>query len=213
MVLDTEAWKALVNQLPGVLGAAFHVEEETVREVHILSDQSRTPKQVVRDVQSALLAKFQLELDHRIISVAQIPAPLKEGPRRLVFERLDMASSRDGVSVKVHLRLGDRLYEGESRCAPSSGTRTRAIAAATVEAINCLLASNCRFSVEAVRTTALAEHPVVMVGLFLKLDGKTESLLGACYVGDDVNFSVILATLDAVNRRLLTLPPSSDSLL
>ena len=38
MVLDTEAWKALVNQLPGVLGAAFHVEEETVREVHILSD-------------------------------------------------------------------------------------------------------------------------------------------------------------------------------
>lgn len=206
MIVDTDSWKTLVNRLPGVLGVEFHVENGVVREVHVLSDQSRGPKQIVRDVQSALLAKFQLELDHRTISVAQIPAPPQENSRRLVFERLDLMSSRDGVSVAVYLRRGDDTFEGRSQCDLTIAARVRAIAHAAVEAINSIVAPTCRFSLEDVRTTSVGEHPAVLVGLVLKVDGKSESLLGACYVGDDSNASVILATLDAVNRRLLTLP-------
>ena len=70
---DTTPWKALTEKLPGVLSVEFVTEGPVVREVHVLSDQSRSPKQIVRDIQSALLARFQLDLDHRIISVAQIP--------------------------------------------------------------------------------------------------------------------------------------------
>ena len=46
----------------------------------------------------------------------------------------------------------------------------------------------------------------MLVGLLLKHGGKTEALLGACHEGEDPNFSAALATLDAVNRRLPTLP-------
>ena len=42
--------------------------------------------------------------------------------------------------------------------------------------------------------------------LRLEQAGKAEALLGACYLGEDPNFSVALATLDGVNRRILTLP-------
>ena len=100
----TESWKALVTRLPGVLGAEFTLENGTVREVHILSDQSRSPKQIVRDVQSAMLAKFQVELDHRIVSVAQIPGSAVYRPsRRLRCEQLELSTSREGASASVHL--------------------------------------------------------------------------------------------------------------
>ena len=54
---DTAPWKALTEKLPGVLSVEFVTEGSAVREVHVLSDQSRSPKQIVRDVQSALLAQ------------------------------------------------------------------------------------------------------------------------------------------------------------
>src|SRR5688500_13010697 len=41
-------------------------------EIHVLSLPSKHPKQVVRDVQSVAVARFGLELDHRLISVVQL---------------------------------------------------------------------------------------------------------------------------------------------
>lgn len=203
---QTESWKALVTQLPGILGAEFTVDNGTVREVHILSDQSRSPKQVVRDVQSALLARFQLELDHRCISVAQIPSSARESRRRLVCDGLELSSSRDGAAVKVLLSLDGHGYTGEARCDLTAGDRLRAIAGATVAAINHCLAPGCRISLDGVRACPMGDRQAVLVGLLLKHEGKTEALLGACYEGEDPNFSVALATLDGVNRRLMTLP-------
>ena len=40
----------------------------------------------------------------------------------------------------------------------------------------------------------------------LKSKGRSEPLLGACYEGEDPNFSVALAVLDAVNRRIAMMP-------
>ena len=205
-----EDWKSLISRLPGVLGVEFTLTDGVVREVHVLSDQSRGPKQIVRDVQSAMLAKFQVELDHRIISVAQIPGSLRETRRRVVCERLELSSGRDGSAAAVYLTLDDRSYRGESKCDLTLGSRHRAIAQATVTAINQLLSPGCRFSLEEVRHTPMGEHQAVLVGLVLKSGGQSEGLLGACYQGEDPNFSVALATLDAVNRRLSTLPSTDE---
>ena len=40
-------------------------------EVHVLADNSKPAKQTVRDVRSVAQTMFGLELDHRIVSVAQ----------------------------------------------------------------------------------------------------------------------------------------------
>lgn len=211
MVSDVEAWKDLVCRLPGILGVEFHLEGERVTELHVLSDQSRSPKQFARDIQSALLAKFQLELDHRVISVAQIPGGIPEVRTRLIFDRLSLATSRDGVTVDVFLRMGEQSCSGHSHCDSSPGARTRSIAEASVAAINQFLPDRCRFTLDDVRMSSLAGHEVAMVGVALKADGKNEALLGACYVGEEPNYSVVLATLDAVNRRLPMLSQSSLS--
>ena len=79
-----------------------------------------------------------------------------------------------------------------------------------MDALNQVLAPSCSFSLDEIRSTALGEHQAMLVGLLLKNGGKTEALLGACYEGEDPNFSAALATLDAVNRRLPTLPRRED---
>lgn len=205
----TEPWKELVSQLPGVLGAEFSVEGDAVKEVHILSDQSRSPKQIVRDVQSAMLARFQVELDHRVISVAQVPGQLVDSRSRLICDRLEVTTGRGLSAVNVYLLYHDKTYVGSMQCDLAAASRLRSIAHATTGAINQLLLPGYAFSVEEVRVTSLGDHQAILVGLLLKACGKTEALLGACYGGDDLNFSVVLATLDAVNRRFSTLPHSA----
>ena len=199
------AWKELVTQLPGILGAEFSLENDIIREVHILSDQSRSPKQIVRDVQSALLARFQVELDHRVVSVAQVPGPIARRGR-LICDRLELSTGRSGASASVYLNLEDKIYRGSSQCDLSTTGRFRSIALATVDALNQALTSDSSISLDEIRSTTLGEHQAMLVGLLLKNGGKTEALLGACYEGEDPNFSAALATLDAVNRRLPTLP-------
>ena len=202
---QTESWKALVTRLPGVLGAEFILAGDDIREVHILSDQSRTPKQVVRDVQSAMLARFQVELDHRMVSVAQIPGSIREARHRLVCDRLSLTTGRTGGSVSVTLLLEDREYSGETACDLSGAARTRAVALASVEALNKIFAPACAVTLEDVRRVNMDEGGAVLVGLMLRIGRRAERLLGACYEGEDPNLSVVHATLDAVNRRFLTL--------
>ena len=202
---DTAPWKELTEQLPGVLSVEFVTDGAAVREVHVLSDQSRSPKQIVRDIQSALLARFRLELDHRIISVAQIPCRPAVVQRRLICDRLELSSGRSGVDVTVSLRIGDVCHRGTAHSDLSSASRSRAIAQATTDAINQFLTAGCRFCLDELRQVPIGSQIAALVGLRLEQAGKTEALLGACYLGEDPNFSVALATLDGVNRRILTL--------
>ena len=201
-----EQWKSLITRLPGVLGAEFSMENGVIREVHILSDLSRGPKQIVRDIQSALLTRFQLELDHRIISVAQISSALLEDEKRVLFDHLELTSGRENSEAAVYLNVDGESHVGKASSDLSSAGRYRAIALATVDALNQLLAPDCRLAVDDVRRLPMAERQAVLVGLRLTLAGRTEALLGACYEREDPNFAAALAALDAVNRRFSTLP-------
>lgn len=46
-----------------------------IDEVHVLSASELSPKQIVRNIESALLAEFGLQIDHRKISIARTRAP------------------------------------------------------------------------------------------------------------------------------------------
>ncbi|MEJ2481532.1 MAG: hypothetical protein P8049_00005, partial [Gemmatimonadota bacterium] len=46
-----------------------------IDEIHVLSSSSLGPKQIVRNIESALLAEFGLQVDHRKISIARVRGP------------------------------------------------------------------------------------------------------------------------------------------
>ena len=69
----------LLASLAGVLSA--HVVTDSlgrIVEIHILSAAEVHPKQVVRNVESALSAGLGIEIDRRVVSVAQVRSPAAE---------------------------------------------------------------------------------------------------------------------------------------
>src|SRR5512143_263472 len=62
----------LLTSLEGVLSARVVTTPlGEVSEIHILAQSGLAPKQIVRNVESALLAQLGLKVDHRKISIAQ----------------------------------------------------------------------------------------------------------------------------------------------
>lgn len=65
-----------LRQVPGIRAASVVTGPDAKpTEVHVLAAPGKAAKQVVRDVQSVAMAQFDLDLDHRIVSVVQIGDP------------------------------------------------------------------------------------------------------------------------------------------
>src|SRR5256885_12785765 len=70
-VLPIKRAEELILTLPGVVSAKI-IESESgaVEQIHVLTTAELTPKQVVRNIESALMAHLAMRVDHRRISVA-----------------------------------------------------------------------------------------------------------------------------------------------
>jgi len=87
-VLPIKRAEELLASLPGVIAARIVASDSgSVDEIHLLTTAEVTPKQTVRNVESALIAHLGMRVDHRKISVAQTvetprpkPQP-KESPK------------------------------------------------------------------------------------------------------------------------------------
>jgi hypothetical protein len=100
----------LLTSLEGVLSARVVTTPlGEVSEIHILATNAQTPKQVVRNVESALLAHLGLRVDHRKISVAHTAEvqPLKT----LEQTAVDIARNRMETVARAAVRVIERLLE------------------------------------------------------------------------------------------------------
>ncbi len=70
-VLPIKRAEELILTLPGVVSAKIMESESgAVEQIHVLTTAELTPKQVVRNIESALMAHLAMRVDHRKISVA-----------------------------------------------------------------------------------------------------------------------------------------------
>src|SRR5678809_685359 len=133
-VLPIKRAEELLATLPGVIAARIIASDSgAVDEIHVLTTAEVTPKQTVRNVESALIAHLGMRVDHRKISVATTVDPPKEFDMRrprveltpeavattltrwLYFEDVEVRRSRTrGVTCRVTLRTGDESYMGEA---------------------------------------------------------------------------------------------------
>jgi len=94
-LLPIERAEELLQTLPGVLNVRI-VSGSTgeVSEVHILTTTEVSPKQTVRNVESALLAHLGMRVSHKKISVAT-----SEGPAAEAFRAARMATPALGMQA------------------------------------------------------------------------------------------------------------------
>src|SRR6187455_1873089 len=70
-VLPIKRAEELLQTLPGVIAARIIASETgAVDEIHVLTSAEVTPKQTVRNVESALIAHLGMRVSHKKISVA-----------------------------------------------------------------------------------------------------------------------------------------------
>lgn len=208
----------LLTALAGVVSARAVTDEGgRICEIHILAGPDLHPKQIVRNVESALSAGLGLVIDRRIVSVAQLrpsaadtymtkqnktsraaargAAPTED---RLVYVNFEAASTSSlGASCNVTLRRGEDLITGAA-----SGVNTvqgRADAAARA-VFGALQQGGEGLGLEG--TTVVETHGKSYVLVSARaVTGRTARILtGIAALHRSPEEAAILAALQATNR-------------
>lgn len=202
----SNTYSEYITKLPGVINANVVFIDGEIEEIHVLSDTFRTPKQIVRDIQSLFQAQFQKDIDHRIISVAQIESelnPASKSSPRLVIEAVTVAKKRDQTDVEVTLSLDGKMFIGKQSSLKDNYDVYRGIAQATVNSIVLANDSSQKYTVLDVRFTEIAAERMAIVCVSLTSPGNIVCrCTGTAFSLDDDSVAIVKATLGAVNRRI-----------
>jgi len=213
-----KALEADLLKISGVLSARI-VGEQSPSEIHIVASPDRSPKQLVRDVQSLAAARFGISIDHRIVSIVQIgdePHQPKSGEdmsssdvlsddlRRPLLDRVVFASKGNTGWVKVALRWPDgESTEGADVCGTTRESRGRAAAVAVQRSLESRMAKrNAVLNIEEVLIQRLGSEESVSVRAVIHESEARTQLVGSAIIHDDVATAAVHATLHALNRKL-----------
>ena len=198
-------WQELICRLEGVQAAQVVFAENGMPcEIHVLAGPEKSSKSLVRDIQSALTAQFGVQVDHRIISVAQLSEGLApRGDFRLAHTGLEIKSAGGRVSASVTLARGCDTYTGHGESANTPFARRRCVSEAALAAVNRAAGETC-FELASVDAVTLAGQGIVGTQVYSLRDGQR--LLGSAFLNEDPDNAAVHSVLSAVNRRLSVLP-------
>jgi hypothetical protein len=129
---------------------------------------------------------------------------LEERGARLLIQRMQLVSAREGVTSEVTLELDGRAHTGSAGAASTPSSVHRSVALATLRAVEEAVLGQLRFELEHLETTALGTDRAVVVEVSMITKHGSERLTGVSAVREDARQAVIRATLNALNRRIET---------
>ncbi len=203
----------LIASLAGVLSARIVAGRSgEIEEIHVLTTAGVAAKQVVRNVESALMAQLGLKVDHRKISVAQTaevkPMQVLEreavteaaSKRKHVFVDVVIESPRPRrVLIKVVLRTGGLELEGVEEGVDEARSRVQMAARAAVKALEREL-EDAGVVLEGVRVVEAFDRKFVLAAVHGVGGRSSQLLVGTAEVKDSPEQASVLAVLDATNR-------------
>lgn len=221
-----EAQKLLLS-LRDIVGADIRLDDDgrTLAEINILAEGNRPPKQIVRDVRSALRAEYQVDVDYRKISVAQrrdlepeplhgrgepttvltLPASLvEEEPivTRMRFEGVSVSIDTVGCRARVELSLEGREAMGEAQGGNAARRMPFLVSEATLDALTKFVDPDCSLTLTDLKCVTLDDDQVVLVMIKIFKDRTEKTLTGSAVVAQSLQQAVVYATLNALNRAL-----------
>ncbi len=180
-------------------------DENEIVECHILATSKRHPKQISKDVQSVLAAKFEYRIDHRIISVAQIESDSQgKLAERIIYKSVEVKRVEHILSAIVTCQYKDIQYEGRYSGVSTRNSDFRIVAEATLEAIRCHIKKDEHIVLEGSNVNDIGGIVVATVVLTLVCGKKEYPLVGTSIVGDHLHESYVKAVFNALNRILFT---------
>lgn len=178
-------------------------QNNNIKEILILSDSSRTSNQIAEDVHATLISYFNIDIDYKLISVAQINKNVSMASRfRLIFDGCTNETNKSNIKIQVRLTCSDREFCGEAEGFKSEENTPKLAAIATINAVKEVLGGMEIFSIETIQFTKILKHNIVL-SLIRHLDNNEENLLiGATIITNNKIDSTIKSVLNAINRKV-----------
>ena len=206
----------LLSSLAGVVSARVLLDYEgRIRELHVLATPELHPKQVVRNVESALSAGLGVEVDRRVVSVAQIegsPARAVEAAApaedpaaggdsaRVVLVGFDSArASAQRAHCTVTLERSGVRYSGAADGADTPQGRAEAAAEAVLRAVESMPGA-AALGFEGARVVETDGRRYVLVAARVMDQRPPLPLSGAALLDRTPEEAGIMAALQATNR-------------
>ena len=215
-----EKIESVLRSLPEVRAAKVTLDSSgTITEIHLVAPDTVNPKATVRNVESLLKAALGIDVDHRVISVAQVRidderrpggpvefrARLPRHPSRVRF--VDVAFTSEApfkVKAEVFLEWGGESFSGTAVDTSTARSRPRLAARAACDALESFLERNVALSLEHFQ---ILETPVGSIAVAclrnLGREGRPRTLVGSALIEEDPNQGAVLAVLDGLNRLVV----------
>jgi hypothetical protein len=204
----------LLTSLEGILSARVVTTPlGEVSEVHILAQAGLQPKQLVRNIESALLAQLGLKIDHRKISIAQTaeirPIEALENSavrdrmlqRTLLFENLSVAPGKrpHRITCTVTLSFRGKTETAEEETSDTPRSRVEAAAKAAVAVLDRLL-TEYSVALEGAKIVEGFDRQFAFVAVQGLGGRETILMTGTSEIKESAERAAVFAVLDATNR-------------
>lgn len=200
--MDFLALQDIINKIEGVLNAKIIAEENEIIELHILANNLRAAKQIVRDIESSLIAAFDYRIDRRVISIAQIDTDDTKNVRRIKFDGVALSTFGDQVDCTVKLIHNDEEFSSCQSAIKTENNKRKVVAISTIRTVEELLGKSLSFDVQDVFVQSSKDTTFATVLVNIINKGREEIMIGTALVNNDINEAIVKAALDAVNRRI-----------
>ena len=186
-------------------------DDGSIAEIHVLALPTKAPKQLVRDIESTLMAKFGIPVDHKKISIALLgrdalksdePDPERSSSVRPRICGINASVSGVQAAASVTLEIGGKDFVGTASGAASQTGRSRLVALAALDAVSQYTEATVSFALEDVAIVQLGREKVAVSCIALVSGFGEQHFSGSALVRQNDNDSIVRATLDAINRRM-----------
>lgn len=212
--MDESISPATIAEIEQALGAVAEIraarivssDEGVIQEIHVLATPAKSPKQIVRDVESTIMARFGITIDHKKVSIAQLGRESMPDDERMPTRARIHSVQTEVVGVRaicnVVMDLEGEQFIGTAEGPASTTGRLRLIAQAALNAVEQYTNGTFGFAVEDVALVAVGREKVAVSCVILVTPMGEHALTGSALCRQSESDSIVRATLDAINRRL-----------
>lgn len=200
--MDALVIQEAINKIDGVISTKVVSENDDIQEIHILANNLRAPKQIVRDIESSLLASYDYRIDRRVISIAQIQTDESKGIKRIIYDGVSLNTSGNTIECRVNLIYEEQEYSALETAIKTRDNQRKIVAVSTIKAVESIIGQATLFDIRDVLFNTSGDITIVSVLVSMVVGGNEETLAGTSIVKNDMNEAIAKATLDAINRRV-----------
>lgn len=204
----TEQIEKYLLKIRSVIGAKIITNDHNeIEEMHIVSDLRRAPKQILRDIEAIMLSEFNMPIDYKKVSIAQVKGDSIKTDQdpRVRLKSIEYSNLGSSIDVTVTLEKFNEMFSSTKTGIKTTSNVKRLAGIATLKAVEEYLGIYDVFVFEDSKEVSLSNVDVIIVTITSIYHHREELYTGTARVGTDINEAVTRATLDAVNRHILQL--------